>query len=229
MAGGGGCRKKEAFRRMFSSFLDEEYDNFTSCRRAENIRCVLMSETWRVSGRVKAVMLLKSILMTGWFASPISLSPTTWSFLGSSVLHLCAPQVNSLSSSGILFVHLSAFKICDLIMSRILPLLVPSSDGAEESGAQGCMSGCIYSLLGLFTEGLLWARPCGHKDGHVRAALSSRAPHHVGSRSREAPEYCETDTQAEHEGARDGQRVTLEGCEMFISLTGFQHLSVAVS
>lgn len=115
MAGGGGCRKREAFRRMFSSFLDEEYDNFTSCRRAENIRCVLMSETWRVSGRVEAVMLLKSILMTGWFAPPISLSPTTWSFLGSSVLHLCAPQVNSLSSSGILFVHLSAFKICDRI------------------------------------------------------------------------------------------------------------------
>lgn len=115
MAGGGGCRKRGAFRRMFFSFLDEEYDNFTSCRRAENIRCVLKSETWCVSGQMEAVMLLKSILMTGWFAPPTSLSPTTWSFLGSSVLHLCAPQVNSLSSSGILSVHLSAFKICDLV------------------------------------------------------------------------------------------------------------------
>lgn len=115
MAGGGGCRRREAFRRMFFSFLDEEDDHFTSCRRAENIRCVLMSETQRVSGRVEAVMLLKSILMTRWFAPPISLSPTSWSFLGSSVLHLCAPQVNSLSSSGILCVHLSAFKTRDLV------------------------------------------------------------------------------------------------------------------
>lgn len=58
--------------------------------------CLPMSEMDHVSGWVKMVMLPKYILVTVVILIHMSLSPTTGSFLGFSLLQVCSPQVNSL-------------------------------------------------------------------------------------------------------------------------------------